>query len=59
MLRMTLGSIASIPDWIALANPDIPAQIHPKGGNKIEDNGRSHGKKTDINEILIYNFFVL
>ena len=52
MLRMTLGSIASVPNRIPSVNPDVAPQIHPEGGNKIKNNRRAHCEKTYVNKIL-------
>jgi hypothetical protein len=49
---LTFDLNSSVPQRIPLADPDIPAQIHPESGNKIEDNRRAHGEETDVDKIL-------
>jgi hypothetical protein len=40
--------------WISLGSGDITFNIHPECQNEINDQGRSHGKKRNINKPCSY-----
>jgi hypothetical protein len=42
----------SVTQGIALTKPHILADIHPESNKKVNDQGRSHGEKGNINKIL-------
>ncbi len=40
-----------MPEWIALAGEDVALHIHPKGYDKINDDGATKRKKREVDEI--------
>ena len=49
---MIIRLSASTTKRIPFADPDIPAEIHPKSGDEIKDYRGTHREKTDIDKIL-------
>ena len=36
--------------WVTLGRHDVPFDIHPKGEDKIDNQGRTHSNKRNINK---------
>jgi hypothetical protein len=45
------GEALLIPHRVPLARQNVSFHIHPEGYKKINDNGRTHGKKGEIDKI--------
>ena len=41
-----------VPQRVPLGRKDIILNIHPESDEKINDNGRAHGQKRDVDKVL-------
>jgi hypothetical protein len=45
-------SCSAVFQRVSAPVPDIVADIYPKGNKHVDDNGRPHGKKGNINKVF-------
>ena len=44
-----------VPQRVALGRQDIVFDVHPESHEQVNDNGRAHGKKGNVNKIFAYS----